>query len=167
MSVDTKERIKQEIKEKFNERIVVKRLIYYIFDYKTRNSVLYQDTTLENEWSNPDTKELYTLKDVAFYYDGIPVYIVLKGINFSVGFDFVGDPYIDKDGKEYYLYDLVQKGYSPEDMEAVLTSQTTNRLFRTIRKLDTSMLLAIGFLNILSVVITVLVYQTIIPIIYW
>jgi len=140
---------------------VVKRIIFYIFDPETRNAMMYQDTSLQNEWDNPDTNELYTLKDVAMYYDGIPVYIVLKGVNFSVGFNFVGDPYIDENGKEYYLYDLVQKGYAPEDMSAVLTSQTTNRLFRTIRKLDNSMILAFILWSFSLVITTVFICTTI------
>jgi len=158
MSVDTKERIKQQIKENLSDRIIVKRLIYYIFDSETRNAVLYQDASLENEWDNPDTKELYTLKDVAMYHDGIPVYIIKKGFNFSVGFDF-------KTNSEKNMK-LVEKGYTPEDMSAVLTSQTTNRLFRTIRKLDTSMIFAILFLNVISILVTVIVSMTIVNAVY-
>lgn len=154
----TKDRVKQYIRENINERIVIKRLIYYIFDDKTRNALLYQDTALQNDWKNPDTNELYTLKDVAMYYDGIPVYIVKKGFNFSIGFDF------ETHGKDNIK--LVEKGYTPDDMEAVLNSQTTNRLFRTIRKLDTSMIIAFILSHILSIVITILVCVLIVHQIY-
>jgi len=149
----TKEQVKEKIKNTIDDRIVVKRFIYYIFDDSTKNALLYQDTSLSQEWTNPDTKELITLKDVAFYYDGIPVYITIKEFNMSVGFD------LETHGNDNKT--LVMKGYTPYEMEAVLTSQTTNRLFRTIKKLDSPMIIAIFLSWVICILATVLTCTTI------
>jgi len=143
MDVDVKQSVMSKLSEFSLDKIEVKRIIYYFFDYDTKNAIMYKDTNLINEWTNPDTNELFTLNDVAMYHDGIPVYILIKGFNMSVGFDLEARKSVDSKGNKVRFMDLVIKGYNAGDMEAVLTSQTTNRLFKTIKKLDTSIWIAI------------------------
>lgn len=145
--MELKNKAKDLIEKAINQNIVVKRLIYYFYDWKTKNAVLYKDTSLQEVWNNEQTEETFSLNEVAFYYEGIPVYFVIRDFNISVGLDFFDDN-----------RKLVEKGYSASDVHAKIQSQYIDRVFKQANKVDTRWIFTIIVLCSLCIACTVIVF---------
>lgn len=145
--MELKNKAKDLIEKAINQNIVVKRLIYYFYDWKTKNAVLYKDTSLQEVWNNEQTEETFSLGEVAFYYEGIPVYFVIRGFNFSVGLDF------NESNRK-----LVEKEYTTNDIYAKLQSQYIDRVFKQANKVDSRWIFTIVVLCSLCIACTVIVF---------
>lgn len=135
---------KEEI-ENTKKQVIEKRYIFYFFDRETKNAILYPDYELKENWRNKDTNELFSLGKPAFYFEGLPVYFIIRDFNFSIELDFRNEN-----------QKLVERDYRPIDMDAKLNSQVLNRLLRLVRKMDKTTWIAILLFGVVVSMTTLL-----------
>ncbi len=155
-----KERLEQEVD------IEVKRYIIIYTSRTSKNWFMKKDTSMDEYFVYE--KRVFSLRKVHSYYNSKPVYCVFLDFNFSVEFELQSD--IEKkikemeqeqnvEGLKFYGYSvdqefrmendkLVERAYTPADMNTYLDSQTARTVFddkRKFRFIDViSYLLVIG-----------------------
>lgn len=122
-----------------------KRFVRIFYNRNTRNSFLLADYSdypiFEYEGRT------FSLDEVALEQEGIPEYWIFLDFNFSVGLKF--NPANDT---------LVEKGYSPDDMNAYIHSQAVDTMYRIKRKFGLSDLythISVGVICILGTLLAV------------
>jgi hypothetical protein len=115
------EKVKQKIERKLDEGSLSKKgkvLLFYTREGKL-NCEGVQINNLYENFVNPYTNEIYSLKDIAFYDEqGYSIFCTYRGFNFSTSFKF------DSEKQVFY-----EKEYDKKYMKMCRQSQAFERAF--------------------------------------
>ena len=129
-----------KVLEKVKSTVEVKGYVLYFFDTKNLEAewkVLYE---LPITIRIKSTKETFNIEKPAFYNNGKPVFICVRGNPNSVSLEFLENK-------------LIEKGYTSAEIDAKIHSIYVNRIFRrTFLNKDSIILLILS--NIISILVT-------------
>lgn len=106
-----------KIKEKMKNIEEIAGYLHYIFDREKWESRLYPLPLIKPSIELREFSETYALDKVAYYLDGKPVFLVIRGIPYSME--------IEQTEKN-----LTLKGYTASEIQAKLNSVYVNNVFR-------------------------------------
>lgn len=109
--------LKQKVKKKIEEIEDIKCFIHYVFDVDKWESRLFPSKEIKPIFESKSFKEIYYLDKVCYYLDGKPVFLVVRGVPYSLEFAKLQE-------------NLTIKGYSASEIEAKINSIYVNSVFR-------------------------------------
>lgn len=107
----------ENIKNKIKSIEEIEAYVHYVYDREKWESKLYPISKIKPIIEFKEYKEIYKLDSVAYYLNGKPVFLLLRGIPFSLEM---------KETEQI----LTLKGYSASEIEAKINSIYTNHVFR-------------------------------------
>lgn len=146
---DTKEQIDFSFKQKVKRQVEYKAYAHYFYNDKHLESTIFPIPVITNNFRLKSTQETFSLGKASYYLNGKPVYVLVRKIPFSI-------PFRLRYSKRYKMV-LQDKGYTSDQIDAILNSIHVNHIFRAKRLTTQDLLL--WLLSILcSVLITAMTF---------
>lgn len=131
------EKVKKEVSANIFEGYCL-----YLYDNENLNCKMFPLQSIQPTLRIKASNETFALDNPAFYIEGKPVFICLRGNPISISMELM-----DKNARKI----LIEKGYSASEIDAKINSIYTNNIFRK-RMIDSSLIIT----YILSICVSVL-----------
>lgn len=154
LNADFKENIKQlgsKIKHKTKESIAFMGYVLYFWNTDKLQAKLHPLPEIPPTIRIKSTGEKFELGKPAFFIDGKPLFVLLRGIPFSIEIEIKNSKYKIKNENGEKIPIIENKGYSANEIDAKLNSIYVNRIFRA-KSLTTTHII-IFILSLLSSVL--------------
>lgn len=116
--------LKNKVKHKVDSSIVYNGYVLYIWNPEKLQGKLHPLTEVKSTLTIRSTAETFELGKPALFLEGKPLFIVIRGIPYSIELDITND-----ETRKI----LKEKGYSPSEIDAKINSIYVNRIFRAKR----------------------------------
>lgn len=138
-------RLTENLKSKTNEEIIKGHVLYF-FNDKNKMAILKNLAKISPVLESSEYNEIYALGNPAFYLLDKPVWILCRGIPFSLEMDD-----LDESNGIYKI-----KGYSASEIQAKVNSIPVNKVFR-MGNLHFKEYLIIFLTNVISILATYII----------